>query len=217
MDKRIQPNNFELGRFIGLVEGRTGVALPPSWEASIVSANSFGRGNIWFVNPAKLDGAADSSRVNSVATVKVGDDGVVNEGDFTWRLPKDNHGPPIDSATSLLTRERAYIATFNIAPLPFRLYAIDRGDGGKLAWSAKVIIAGAEYYAYEGPHWHDVYIRTKDKTVFVFGVANDVAYLNVFDAETGREFCRFSTIVSSHDGPGGEKRGVLIDRSRFYQ
>lgn len=192
--KALPPDKNELYRFLGLVEGRTQIPLPERWASIVLSAGSYGRGNIWFPRPKGLfepGGYAPDTGEERPALQKEGDQWKVTLDGKMWSAPK---GVDYERDTLVVASasETLFLASYNYWPAnPFAVYALDRQTGKTLWWS-NVWAEGALFH-YEGRGWHDVQLRVQGQHLVVFGIGDGTAYVEAFDAKTGKNLYRFCT------------------------
>lgn len=189
----VKPERTALSRFLGLVEGRLHMPLPPIWEAALQSTSSNGRANIWFGDPdeigAKVVVHGDATENDRRADFRCEDHQCrVTVGDKTWLLPSEDL---VETMFVELSRTTAFVALYCWPPASYTLYAIDR-ESGKAFWTSKVWAHG-DLCMWTGRGWHHVELRTRGNAVVVFGVEGSVAYVEEFDAGTGKNLCRFAT------------------------
>ena len=186
-----------LSRFLGLVEGRTSIAVPQVWEAVLFSATFNSDRDLYFSrlkapgSKAILDaeGRVDAHR----GTVRrEGDRWTVESKSGMWSLTARDY--PADIAAIMLTDRNAYVAVYGSEPFPYTLFAVDRSSS-KVLWSTEVRADGGSM-DHTGTWWHEVQLRLNRDTLIVFGISVSVAYIEAFDAETGKGLYKFSTLYS---------------------
>ncbi len=181
----VSPDGHAISRFLGLVEGRVQIPIPEVWEATVKSAKAYSRRPIGFSYPKLL------KRPTTEHLKRDGDQWIVKTGSQSIRVPVEDRLGPVDNAAVQFAGEMAYVALYGWPPIPYRLLAIDRGNG-KVIWSSKVWGAGG-LRDYEGQGWHVAEMRWAGETLAVFGISEGAAYIEVFDKKTGENRCRFST------------------------
>lgn len=189
----VKPERTALSRFLGLVEGRLHMPLPPGWEAALQATSSNGRENIWFGDPdevgAKVVVHGDATENDRHADFRQeGHQCRVTVGDKTWLLPSEDL---VESMFVELAGATAFVALYCWPPASYTLYAIDR-ESGKVLWRSKVWAQG-DLCTWTGHGWHNVELRIRGNAMVVFGVECSVAYVEAFDARTGKNLCRFAT------------------------
>lgn len=208
-----KPDRTAVSRFLGLVEGRLQMSLPPVWEAALRAASSNGRENIWFAWP--YDKAAtmpavhgdDAQEIRRVESRREGDRYLVTVGDKTWTLPYADIGRGVFVE---LAGDTTFVALYEDTATPYQLYAIDE-ESGKVRWEADVW-AGTVPTGGTGLSWHNVEVRVHGNEVVVFGVSGNAAYVETFDVKTGKSLCRFGTGYFEFDEPA--ERGLETSESR---
>ena len=191
------PDRAALARFLGLVEGRLGLQIPKTWEASVEHAKYNNDRHIWFPTDERISPVREAVvKLRSEQNVRVR-----KEGDH-WFETVD--GEPLALATTggyaavTASGQTAYVALCEDSPSSYKIYAQQRG-GGRVIWSSEVWAEGCYMYGQlvggrSGPDFQPVVeIEAAGDEVAVFGLTGPAAYIEVFDARTGRNVCRFDT------------------------
>jgi len=194
----VSPDRSAMSRFLGLLEGRIGVAIPQFWGRNFQCASGKGR-NMGFANyededqersedPGAAPAGADSL---FIVPERKGDHLVLKQGSEALLLPAEDGGW-MDRASVGLTSNMAYVALYHAgSACSYNLYALNR-HSGKVVWSASVWGDG-NLIDSTGIDWHVVELRATDSEIVVFGISGCAAYVEVFGKETGEDRCRFGT------------------------
>ena len=96
-----------------------------------------------------------------------------------------------------MTDRAAYVALYTTSPGAYRLYALERGTS-RIVWTSEVWAGGGYQlgsgsWGRSGGQTHDVAVQAAGPRMGVFGISGFTAYVEVFDARTGKNVCRFST------------------------
>jgi hypothetical protein len=183
--------------FVGFAELRLGVTVPAWWKETILNAQANRRSNIYFENGFRLyPNETNDLRTPDTTTLVSRDDAVVmTVNGESMVIPKEVFGDDVRLCGFMdasIDRDRAYIAFHSDVPGPYPLTCVDR-TSGKTLWKSKVwCISGFIFYSGAG-FWHAVSIATSEQRVLVFGVANNLAYIEGFNATNGDALFRFST------------------------
>jgi hypothetical protein len=195
--------------FLGFLEGRLRIPLPHQWAAAMRRARAYDRD--WLVFLPVPTRAEDSKTPGSgpgfgivpsiVRDFRKAANGLVIGGDVTvcWdkhriRLAAAKMATfPGDSWSGLVMDRMCLVAHFpGLIADTCELYCIDY-ELRKIAWSARVWLGCGRLLGAQGPGSHSVtFVAVKD-AVFLFGMANDVAYIEGFSLSDGRSIIRFST------------------------
>jgi hypothetical protein len=197
------PEKADLARFLGLVEGRTQLPIPRAWEASVGSAKYNPDRSVVFPtlqDMFPLCQTVMSSLMESVSPRREGDHWIVEAGGAPLALPGEDPGLPFrESARVEVKGDMAYVALYDDEGSPYAIYAAERGKR-RIIWSSKVWASGGydkgEPWVERGGtglSWQCVEMQLVGDRLGVFGISFFGAYVEVFDARTGENECRFST------------------------
>jgi hypothetical protein len=189
----VAADGFAISRFLGLVEGRTHVPIPKTWEETVKSARGPCQTHIGFEYPKAFRKEIESAVWEAT---REGPNWLVKKGDQLIKVPAADGGMFSD-ATVELSHQRTYV-TIYVSKSQCELYALDPASG-KVEWTSKVwgaskawtseamfLIEGGPGYIYVSVHsWRDM--------VVVYGHSNSDVYLEAFDSKTGENRFRFST------------------------
>jgi hypothetical protein len=192
-------------RYLGFLEGRLRVNAPPWWQKYFLAAQAYHRENIFFSIPyeswpySKFQ-SVGTDRLLSVpkgASLVKGAEGLVYKSEQgSLVVPSDAVDSekvrgPIDSLCASADSHRWYLAVHGSRGMGYPLFGINRATG-KVAWQSSVW-AAATSAVYTGRGYHFVAVVPHADKVLVFGMANDVAYVEGFRAETGECLFRIGT------------------------
>jgi hypothetical protein len=218
------PDTFGNGRFVGFVEGRLDVA-PPTWWVLALREGNLGIDTLYFNKPTCKSPYIESSfrfnaptrdLVGSVGTkdeqawvpamispvgafindekggwrVGIGDDFVIVREELRERMGQVHHWACVSFG-----KDCVYLAFHAGVPCPFKLYCIDR-TSGSLKWQTLVWVSG-NLFQCTGSHFHWVEIKESANEVVVFGVANEMAYVEGFRRVNGLNSFRFGTLFGA--------------------
>lgn len=178
-------------QFIGFVEARTGVDIPPIWGQAVLSANSHSRDNIWF--PLHEETGAPSNRRghDAVSLRREEDRLIIKNGNEEWSLRAEADMDFAENVTVQRDGDYVFIAIYGWPPEEFTVYVLNRNTK-KQIWTKEVWAASC-VMAYTGQGRHFVEIRSSQNVVVVFGVSGSAAYLEILDKSTGTNLCRFNS------------------------
>lgn len=200
---QIRPDEVAIHRFLGLVEGRVRVPIPPIWVAGVTSV-IFNRAErpdwddyLSFPTPKRLDEASYKPRadVGDASFRRANDRWLVTQGSEEWSLPAYDGVGPVDYVRVHLCGGDAYVALYAWPPDGHMVHAIDR-NSGEVMWSSKVW-GSCGLLAYSGWGWHEVAFRSTSDKLVVFGLSSNIAYIEVFDKHTGADLWRFNTYLGT--------------------
>jgi hypothetical protein len=190
------PSQEALHRFLGVVEGRVCVPVPTFWESVLLSADSQGRDNIYFSWPEQFNSATSANadergNISSApASGERSDKKAVVKDEAHSSLLRDV-ASRIEKSCALSSKDTVFRCRYLPCPGSYPIVAEDR-RGGHVKWTADVWAAGAST-VYTGRHWHHVDLAVRGNELVVFGASGTALYIEVFDAVTGKNICRFST------------------------
>jgi hypothetical protein len=195
---QLDVDRTRLSRFIGFVEGRLCISLPPWWEETVLNAQAFERANIFFtVQPQLLYPKRGLGFLmpRDTTLINTQQQAVLQVRGESVRIPAKvlengrTHSGPCLSA--FLDRDRAYVAMQSDCCDPYQLICIDRRLGN-IVWEAEVWASGGGIF-YCGPSYHVVSISVADQRVLVFGAGPNCVYVEGFAVVNGTPLFRFST------------------------
>lgn len=212
------PEKADLARFLGIVEARAQLPIPPAWEASVGSATYNPDRSIVFptLQPMfPLGETVKHSMMESVPARREGNHWIVEAGGASFALPGKAPREPIhESARVNLNAGTAYVAVYGDEGTPYAVYAVARGKR-RIIWSSKVWASGGYDKGQPwverggtGLSWQCVELEVVDNRLGVFGISFFGAYVEVFDARTGKNECRFSTSYFPADMVAETEAGV---------
>lgn len=181
-------------RFLGVVEGRFRVVIPTLWREAIMHAGggfySPSRVAFGFLSPFDEAWRPPLDVPGSAKVTKEGETWEVSVDQHVWRLPRNNKDSPPERAAVLIDGDVTYIALYDDIASEFPLFAITKD---KTVWQSRVW--GNRWPgSYEGGH-HDnrVQLVKSEGKVYLFGVEAISAYIEAFEAASGKNLCRFAT------------------------
>ena len=211
-----KPPSEALQRFIGFAEGRLGFGLPEWWVESVLDTSAYDRWTFGFPLPC---GTSPYHKTQLGVSAPQGTnldeaDGalLVQIGTESFRLPlqfqePDENWSRFGAVSVLLGQARCFVASHSGVPSPYHLSCFDRHSGG-LLWGTDVWAGGGlETCTGHGSHW--VSLQEENGLLVVVGTGTTAAYVEAFDAATGRSVWRFSTaaIRSEKSLEEREKKG----------
>jgi hypothetical protein len=200
-----------ISRFLGVVEGRLGVALPAWWEQAVQTAGhreesvgvsfDFGEFPDNASRPPELHvvvpdrpGRLAVRALRNVTVEEHDDHWLIRRGDDTCRLPiRVVHETRrlVGLLSVAFSDGRCYVALFNESIGPYQLTALDTATGNVL-WTTRVWTATPSGGSTGSPsNWVDI-DASKDRIV-VLGMMTTGVYIESFDARTGTASLRFGT------------------------
>jgi hypothetical protein len=194
-EEPLAPDDQAISRFLGLLEGRIQIPVPAAWEAAVKSVKAHRQGEVRFSRVKE----AGQPFPDGAFLRRAGERWIVKKDGHLIKLPANDGLGPVDFAAVEIAPERAYTALFGWPPVPYELSATDRGSG-EIVWSTRVWATG-DWLSYSGTGWHFVAIRSARESVAVFGISFDSVYVEVFDKNTGKNSCRFSTANFDTNSP----------------
>ena len=191
-------DSAELGKFLAFLKERTKAPVPDWWAKGIVDVDLFPGQHHAFIGPreeakAKARKAQAGGAVAEEQVVKVkGDNVVFSVGDRSVEFPKSTFEKALlPSYVGLFGEKRVIVAAYpSISGFPYQVAGF-AGGGGKAVWVADVWSAGRGFLGGAGYHFVD--LREKNGVLYLFGMESHGAYLEAFDAATGRCKFRFCT------------------------
>ncbi len=201
-------NRVSLARFIGFVEGRLRVTVPDWWEDHLLIAKGGAIEDIDFLAMRIPDtGRGTYGNMPAYSGTKELDiDVEYNGGVSKVEVIGDQLAIHLEDCVFQVDRPSG--STIYVSVMDFKtsgclalvhdnwpggiLLNIDSSDG-KVLWQQELWCDRA-YYIRGGDggfHWSEV--KTKGDTVFVFGLRNDLVYIEAFELRTGKPQFRFST------------------------
>ena len=137
--------------------------------------------------------------LESVRPSQEGDHWIVKARGVSLVLPVGDRYAEVNSAQVELGGDTAYVALYEDSGFPYTVHAVTRRTN-TIVWSSKVWASG-EYLAGHGPGGfgmsgalqHIVEIELADHRLGLYGISALGIYVEVFDARTGKNECRFST------------------------
>lgn len=187
----MSPPSDALQRFLGLVEGRIKCNIPTFWEDLLKEMKQNRDGTQYL---RKLE----EWHSNQEVSIREDNGRAVVRGDEFSITLKRNFPTEMESpqARCTLDSKVAFVAVFDQVPTPFELVAVDTATQ-RTIWSSQVSADGGEI-SYLGPGaWHEVYLVRTETAIIAFGVANNLAYFEAFDANTGKPLAQFRSDLLS--------------------
>jgi hypothetical protein len=191
-DERTSIDAKAAARFLGVVEGRFRVVIPTLWREQMAHAEgafysarrprfAFPIGDDNFRHLLDAPGAAKVVKKDSTWEVSL--------GQHVWQLPCEGNNRPVDRAAVLTDGDQTYIALYELFSVEFPIFAIAKD---KVVWQSRVW-GDCWPGQYQGQDSNRVQLVKADGKLLVFGVASGSAYIEAFDAASGKNLCRFAT------------------------
>jgi len=179
----------ELGKFVAFLKDRTKAPVPEWWARCVVDVDLFPGRHHAFVNPRAHSEKPRAAETGDAAKVEEKDDDIVySAGGRSVRFPKDTFKTLLPPAlVGVLGEKRSVVAAYDPGfggRFPLAGFA---GAGGKPTWTAEVWGAGRTVLA--GLTYHRVQATEQGDIVYLFGIESHGAYVEAFEAATGK--CRF--------------------------
>ena len=187
----------ELVQFVTFLKDRTKAPIPPWWSTGVTDVDLFPGEHHAFIGPSKR-GRDDPEKPKKgdekkELQIKVrGDNLVCSLGGRSIEFPKDTFGESnFASFVGSIGEKRSVVASYpGISGFAYTLAGFE-GKGGKPVWRADVWSAGRDFLGGEG--YHRVEMTEKDGVVYLFGMESHGAYVEAFDASSGKVRFRFCT------------------------
>ena len=187
-----------LARFLGFVEGRLAVSLPPFWEEAFENAGGRTQDDVGFSLPQEWppQEVSDDQLVTKGVDVRRSDgQWTLSNGSqsftVTGELLKSAKMSSFDAIDALFDGGRCYFTLRGGRTNPFQLGCGDTASN-RLLWKADVWAAGDDL-GYVGKGFHLVSLERSGNTLHVFGVGDDCAYVESFSCKDGSALGRFCT------------------------
>ena len=194
----LRPVRHQLDWFLGFLEGRLRVQVPPWWAEALLDSRADRR----FVYPGRFqkptchEAGVGGLRASTGTALKEEDATVVlTVGNESVPIPKELLAKTHSNAERrefavLMTPSRCYIVVHGQVGYPYDLACVDRLSG-KALWRSKV--RGTWSGFSNGYHEMRVTITEQDSRVVVFGCALTGVYVEVFQSADGLPVSRFSS------------------------
>jgi hypothetical protein len=197
-ERPVRPAAEKLHWFLGFLEGRARLQLPPWWRKSILDASAYRRDNVYFPledQPFYHESGLDQVTAPVDTTLKR------ENGRIELRVDKEviTLPKPVQSllAESLhcsvsarFVPNRCYLAIHGSTGRPYWLVCLDRASAKEL-WRTNV--AANWWGSTTGPHEQRVAVTEQGGRVVVFGVATTGAHAEAFRADDGKNLFRFAS------------------------
>jgi hypothetical protein len=187
----------ELRRFVAFLKVRTKAPVPKWWAATVTDVDLFAGKHHAFPGPG---GAGQGDREQVRVDEREGDL-VLSSGGRSFAFPKATFGRGFDDSFAAWLGEKQSV----VASYPRRSgfgYTVGgfEANGRRPTWKADVWAAGREGLGGEG--YHSVEMTAADGVVYLFGVESHGAYVEAFDAASGKVRFRFCTCYWFHHSEG---------------
>ncbi len=212
--REIKLDRRELSRFVGFLEGRLRVSVPPWWEKVVLSAKAGKRPDLVcdFVvarhaphhktpyGPWALLQTDVLKRDNRIVFL-VGDDSVSMKRSVVKGFFRDDPPGPGPSLSATLCPDDWYLVTFSSmgeSVSTITLRRIDR-ESGRSIWKTsvstnhEVVVHNMLLRKGQRPGDHSMAIMVRDEQVLVFGAESSSIYVQGFRRADGKNLFRFST------------------------
>lgn len=188
-----------LGRFVGFVEGRLGVAVPSWWEQSVMSVRR--TEHFGFRFPAPNTPPFEKTRSGKLASigteiVSTAEGLIVSRDNHKCLIKRDlieraSRWGVVGSVSIATLEKNSCVALHGMASGHYVMFCIDR-DSSEKAWETTVW-AGGPGTAIAGWVFHWATVVVEDEVIYVFGINTDAAYIEAFAVKDGRALIRFAT------------------------
>lgn len=179
-------------RFLKLVRKRVGVVIPKLWYRTVEKTMHNYDGSVWFLPGKGLDRGLDQLSLavsRRWKLTKQNDQWKVSNGRESVLFPGSVADPQRSYASMALDKGWAYIAVPEDSLYQYKFYCTTLTDN-TIKWSSHVWATGFWGNRTGSMPPPAVEIIVKDSKAIVFG-SGLVPYLEVFDAKTGANVCRF--------------------------
>jgi hypothetical protein len=191
-------NPVAAARFLGFVEGRLGIQLPPWWEQMVQEVDRKSMTVVWPKDvPYHVVPFADPIGVGmpkGMELRKQGDGALLRIVKDSVSLPSAIVKEYLDPGSRTLSAgadgERVFLAFHNDFGISYPLVGIDRKTGKKL-WESEVWDNGN--VGGSGMPFEYVAVVPNGERVFVIGAGVLCFYIEAFDSKTGRCAFRFAS------------------------
>jgi outer membrane protein assembly factor BamB len=182
--------DFEIARFISIIEGRLKVTVPRCWAKSLRSGEPEFDHTIEYWRFVDYKALPEQQK-----TIRSGDRLAV-EGNQALSIP---YNRPVTAgnphcATTLHTEKQTYVAFYDWPPLAYSLHAFDP-DTKDPKWST-VVSADSIDIKYSGAGTHTVEMIAGAESIWVFGSSGNMLYIEAFSTTTGANQWRFNNLYS---------------------
>ena len=206
--------SFEVGRFLGFLEGKTGVAIPSNW-AQKLQTSTVKHGKLFL---GSSDVGVYNLSPNGVGFRYISKGFVIEQSLREIQLVGPNVAIPfkgfsleknkfvkngIDASCTVMSvaevgKDGLVIGFCDDAPLPFVLVFLD--NRGNLVWSSKVACSNKveDSFSHNSFMAVDCELAVTSTTVFVFGEAYGFGFLEAFDLKNGDNIFRLQTDNVDH-------------------
>lgn len=190
------PRPRNLNRFLGFLEGRVDATIPTWWTEALLDARAsktesgfllFGFSKPDRVGPPTGSPVLASER--DIAATFEKSAILVTIGDKECRIPFETNFRPMLVST-VATDEYAFVSAQDSRSFPYKVYCIQRA-AATVVWSQAV--DPDTFPNKEGRGFHEVELVLRQGHLFIFGIADDVAYIVKLDGSNGRELYLFTT------------------------
>lgn len=188
----------KLQKFLAYLKDRTKAPVPGWWAKGITDVDLFPGRHHAFIKPGKEQKDEGEANPQGRPTIKEkGDNLVFSAKGRSVEFPKSTFDEVLlPGFTGILGEKRSVIAALTpISGFSFKLAGFT-GGGGKPAWTADVWAAGRDFLG--GVGYHRMDMKEKDGIIYLFGMESHGAYMEAFDAATGKCRFRFCTCYWFH-------------------
>jgi hypothetical protein len=181
----------ELRKFVVFLKERTKAPVPDWWATAVTEVDLFPGRHHAFVG-ARRDGPKQVRVEEREGNL------VLSAGGCSVEFPKATFNRDFyDSFAAWIGEKRSVVAAYpGIAGFAYTVAGFE-GKGGKPVWKVDVWGAGRDVLGGEG--FHQVEMREKDGVVYLFGVESHGAYVEAFEAASGKVRFRFCTCYWFHN------------------
>jgi hypothetical protein len=194
--KALPVNPRDLREFLRFADTRLGFDRPAWWDKAVLSAQAYGRHNIFFSStghppyestPTGLLAPRSLAVRSAKDALIIGDAHTQSISQKVLKLSRRKG--PTDAVSAIIEIDRAFVALHAMRTLPFKIHCV---AGSTIKWSADVWASGGSGL-YSGVGFHYVQLLRGDGTLYVFGGGDDAVYIEAFRERDGNNVFRFSS------------------------
>jgi hypothetical protein len=195
----VRPDRHKLDWFLGFLEGRARLKVPPWWSEMLCDSRANRRDNIYPGKPKKCPyhklGLWDARGPRDTSLKREGDKLVLRINKESVPIPENFLGKTDArkfwcNVSALIKPSRCYVAVHDDVGYPYKLACIDRTTG-KVLWKSEVF--GTWWGGAEGIHEMWLAVTEQNERIVLFGSAATGMHVEAFRPKDGKNLFRFST------------------------